>query len=161
MQASEAAACEVILRALPRWFGIEESIIRYRRDLETMQTLVAEVDEQIAGFLTLKQNTAYAAEIQLIAVTEVLHRRGIGRVLVEHSERLLRRGTIEYLQVKTLGPSRPNADYEGTRAFYEKIGFRPLEENNLWGDVNPCLILVKHLRCHDGRETRCDRLVDS
>jgi hypothetical protein len=27
------------------------------------------------------------------------------------------------------------------------MGFRPVEENNLWGDVNPCLIMIKHLSC--------------
>ena len=27
------------------------------------------------------------------------------------------------------------------------MGFRPLEENKLWGERNPCLIMVKHLAC--------------
>ena len=38
--------------------------------------------------------------------------------------------------------SDPNAE-----GFYERLGFTPLEENDLWGEVNPCLILVKHLVC--------------
>ena len=56
------------------------------------------------------------------------------------------RGTgIEYLQVKTLGPSRPDAGYERTRGFYEARGFVALEElHDLW-DANPCLLLVKSL----------------
>ena len=56
---------------------------------------------------------------------------------------------MEYLHVKTLGPSRPNAEYAATREFYRQMGFRPLEENGLWGATNPCLMLIKHLRCVD------------
>ena len=33
-----------------------------------------------------------------------------------------------------------------TRAFYESVGFMPLEErNDIWGAGNPCLISVKPL----------------
>jgi len=50
------------------------------------------------------------------------------------------------MQVKTLGPSRPNEEYARTRAFYEVMGFRPLEEfPQFWDEKNPCLILVKRL----------------
>ena len=52
---------------------------------------------------------------------------------------------VEYLQVKTLGPSDPDAGYARTRRFYEPRGFVPLEEpHDLWED-NPCLLLVKRL----------------
>jgi hypothetical protein len=62
-------------------------------------------------------------------------------------EYLLERG-IEFLQVKTLGPSRPNERYERTRGFYEARGFVPIEEfHGLWEADNPTLILVKHLAC--------------
>ena len=49
------------------------------------------------------------------------------------------------MQVKTLGPSKPDRRYAGTRRFYEALGFRPLEETALWGPENPCLIMVKRL----------------
>jgi len=47
--------------------------------------------------------------------------------------------------VKTLGPSHPDAGYARTRHFYEKCGFLPLEETDLWGDDNPCLFMVMPL----------------
>ena len=75
------------------------------------------------------------------------HRHGLGRTLVDHATDLLRDRRVEYLQVKTLGPSRENAEYAMTRAFYEAMDFRPLEETALWGEANPCLIMVKHLLC--------------
>ncbi|MEZ5064294.1 MAG: GNAT family N-acetyltransferase [bacterium] len=147
MHADEAASCEAILRDLPDWFGIEEAIVSYRRDIESLETWVAETGEEIAGFLTLKPHNEHSAEIQVLAVRATLHARGVGRALVEHAEGLLRARRVAFFQVKTLGPSRSNANYDRTRGFYLRMGFLPLEENKLWGEGNPCLILVKHLAC--------------
>ncbi|MCA9750563.1 MAG: GNAT family N-acetyltransferase [Gemmatimonadetes bacterium] len=147
MRADEAAACEGILRDLPDWFGIEEAIVSYRRDIESLETWVAETGEGVAGFLTLKPHNEHSAEIQVLAVRAPLHARGVGRALVEHAEGLLRTRRVDFFQVKTLGPSRSNANYDRTRGFYLRMGFLPLEENKLWGEGNPCLILVKHLAC--------------
>jgi GNAT superfamily N-acetyltransferase len=74
-----------------------------------------------------------------------MHRRGIGRALVGALEADLIAGGVELLQVKTLGPSLPDASYDQTRRFYLHMGFRPLEEiRDLWPG-NPCLIMVKVL----------------
>jgi hypothetical protein len=56
-----------------------------------------------------------------------------------------RRSGVRLLEVKTLGPSHPDLGYARTRHFYETIGFLPLEETDLWGEQNPCLIMVKPL----------------
>lgn len=147
MESDEADNCEDILRALPNWFGIEESIVEYAKDIRKIETMVAREDAVVTGFLTLNQHNAHSAEIHLIAVRQEYHGRGIGRALVEHAEALLRERDVEYFEVKTLGPSRPDSYYDKTRDFYHAMGFRPLEENKLWGDVNPCLIMIKHLAC--------------
>lgn len=147
LASAESAECERILRALPEWFGIEESLLEYVRDTTRMETIVAVEDGAIVGFLTVRRHGPSSAEIHAIAVQPDRHGRGVGRRMVEAAETRLRTEGAEYFQVKTLGPSRPNRHYERTRGFYERLGFRPLEENNLWGDVNPCLILVKHLPC--------------
>ena len=73
------------------------------------------------------------------------HGAGLGTAVLDAGEAYLRDRGVEYLQVKTLGPSRPDAGYERTRGFYEARGFVPLEElHDLW-DANPCLLLVKSL----------------
>lgn len=52
---------------------------------------------------------------------------------------------VEYLQVKTQGPSKPNAQYARTTQFYESRGFVPMEElHGIWPGL-PCLLLVKRL----------------
>jgi GNAT superfamily N-acetyltransferase len=73
------------------------------------------------------------------------HQRGVGSALLAAAEAALRQGGIEYLQVKTLGPSRESEGYAATRRFYEARGFVPIEEfPDLWPG-NPCLLLVKKL----------------
>jgi ribosomal protein S18 acetylase RimI-like enzyme len=147
MASGEETLCEQIMRSLPKWFGIEEAIVAYTRAIEAMETYVAELSGALVGFVTVNHRSPVAAEIHVMAVREDCHGRGVGRALVVHVEESLAGRAIEYLQVKTLGPSRPNREYERTRGFYWHLGFRALEENDLWGHGNPCLIMVKHLRC--------------
>ena len=78
--------------------------------------------------------------------------RGAGTALVQAAEEFLRARGVEFLQVKTLGPSHPSTHYARTRRFYESRGFRPLEElAGVWDESNPCLIMVKHLDAATGR----------
>jgi GNAT superfamily N-acetyltransferase len=73
------------------------------------------------------------------------HRGGIGTALLEAAEAALRERGVEYLQVKTLGPSYEDECYAATRRFYEARGFVPLEEfPDLWPG-NPALLLIKRL----------------
>jgi GNAT superfamily N-acetyltransferase len=141
----EVAACEAVLRALPDWFGIEEAIREYVRDLPGLETIVAIEGNRLSGFLALKEHNPRAAEIHVMAVRPERHGRGVGRAMVEAAERRLRDRGVEFLQVKTLGPSREHEPYARTRRFYARMGFVPLEENRLWGEGNPCLLLVKYL----------------
>jgi ribosomal protein S18 acetylase RimI-like enzyme len=147
MRPGEADVCERILRSLPDWFGIEEALVQYVQDLPRLETLVAIDDGKIAGFLAIRIHNPSSAEIHVMGVRPELHGRGIGRSLVAAAEASLRERSFAFLEVKTLGPSRPDGPYERTRGFYQRMGFQPLEENNLWGAENPCLIMVKHLRC--------------
>ena len=143
----QGAVCEPILRALPDWFGIEEATQQYVRDIETLPTLLAVLDDAVVGFLTLKQHTAYAWEIHVMGVRPEAHRRGVGRTLIEQAEAYLRDQNAEYLQVKTLSAAHLDAGYARTRRFYRAVGFRPLQEfPTLWGKENPCLQMIKALR---------------
>jgi GNAT superfamily N-acetyltransferase len=100
----------------------------------------------LIGFASLKQHTHYSAEVYVMAVLPEAHRKGIGRALISQSQNWLKDRSVEYLQVKTLGPSHPDESYAKTRAFYERMGFRPLEEfKQIWNEDNPCLIMVKKL----------------
>ena len=139
-------ALDQLLRDLPEWFGIEASIVRYVEDAWVLPNTAAFHDGEIVGVCVVQNHTEVAAEIEVLAVRRDLHRHGIGRQLVEAVEIELRRAGVRLLQVKTLGPSGNSAEYAWTRAFYESIGFLPLEErSDIWGPGNPCLICVKPL----------------
>lgn len=146
MAPGEAAACEAILHALPDWFGVPESIQGYRKDIESMETLVLGPEGSPRGFLTLKLHGEGAAEIQVMAVMSERQGAGMGRALIEEAEARLGRRGCELLQVKTLGPSRESEHYARTRAFYAAMGFIPLEEfTGIWEPGSHCLVLVKAL----------------
>jgi ribosomal protein S18 acetylase RimI-like enzyme len=90
------------------------------------------------------RHSRYAAEVYVMAVLPELHRQGIGRALLEHAEGMLAADGVEFLQVKTLAPSKPDEGYDKTRAFYEGNGFRALEEfPDLWDPGNPALQMIK------------------
>jgi N-acetylglutamate synthase-like GNAT family acetyltransferase len=143
---NQSSVCVPILRMLPDWFGIEAAILEYEREIERLPTFLAKADGQALGFLSLKQHNRFSAEIHVMAVRPDVQCGGIGRTLVEAAEVHARGLGVEYMQVKTLGPSNPDPGYAGTRAFYEKMGFRPLEEfKQIWDENNPCLVMVKWL----------------
>ena len=143
-----------LLRLLPDWFGIESAIAEYVVKAHELPTYLAwpacgsavEAQEpHPVGVLLAARHFPESAEIYLMAVAPAMHRQGIGRALVEALEDDLIADGVKLLQVKTLGPSMPDASYGQTRRFYLHMGFRPLEEiRGLWPD-NPCLIMVKVL----------------
>lgn len=142
----KASLCEPILRALPEWFGVEKATRQYIKDIEVFPTFLAWRSDRVIGFLTLKEHNDYAAEIHVMGILPEMHRRGVGRALIETVENYLQRRGVEYLQVKTLSSHHPDEGYARTRAFYEAVGFRPLEEfPDLWGEANPCLQMVKRI----------------
>jgi GNAT superfamily N-acetyltransferase len=147
-------AVERLLRSLPEWFGIESSIVYYVASAAKLPTYLAwpaadqdapRTEHHAVGALLAARHFPAAAEIYLMAVDRAVHRRGVGRAMVAAVERDLARDGVRLLQVKTLGPSDPDAGYRQTLLFYPAMGFEPLEEiTGLWPD-NPSLIMVKTL----------------
>ena len=144
----KSAICNDILRALPDWFGIEESIIDYVKQVKTMPFYVAYKHDKAVGFVALKLHNSYTAEVCVMGVLSEYHRHGIGRDLIRCCEKYCIDNKIEFLTVKTLDESRGDRGYEKTRLFYQNMGFKPLEVfPTLWDENNPCLFLAKHVAC--------------
>ena len=139
--AERSRICSVVLRNLPDWFGIEAATAAYIRDVAELPSFALDDD----AFTALKTHNPRAAEVYVMGVRRERHGEGVGTAVLEAGEAYLRDRGVEHLQVKTLGPSHPDAGYERTRGFYEARGFVPLEElHDLW-DANPCLLRVKRL----------------
>jgi len=146
-------AVERLLRMLPGWFGIESSVLEYVAASRTLPAYLAYLAwpdgseaAQPRGVLLAVRHFPASAEIYLMAVDPAWHRHGAGRALVAALEADLIAQGVEFLQVKTQGPGRPDAGYEKTRQFYADVGFRPLEQvQGLWPGI-PCLIMIKSLQ---------------
>jgi GNAT superfamily N-acetyltransferase len=133
-----------ILAALPKWFGLPDSVEDYVAGADTLPTVVATLGGSDTGILTLRVHSPYAAEIVVMGVRPEYHRAGIGRALLGAAETWLAARDIEFLQVKTLSPRHPDPRYVATRAFYFGCDFRPLEElPELWGTDQPALQMIK------------------
>ena len=142
--AGSGETCRRILEILPTWFGLPASVEDYVATADRSETVLASRDGHDVGFLTLVRHGQYAAEVYVMAVRPELHRRGIGRQLLAQAESMLATDGVEFLQVKTLAPSKPDEGYQRTRAFYLAYGFRPLEEfPDLWDAENPALQMIK------------------
>ncbi len=106
-----------LLRALPGWFGIESSIIDYVEAARALPTYLAwpgsgsgsAAAHLPVGVLLAARHFPAAAEIHLMAVDPSMHRRGVGRALVQALEANLVADQVSLLQVKTLGAIRTRA----------------------------------------------------
>jgi GNAT superfamily N-acetyltransferase len=142
----KGAVCAEILASLPTWFGMPESNAAYKRDVELLPMFVAEDGGRVQGFIALKRQTAHAFEIHVLGVRPELHRKGLGRALVARAEGHARENIARFLTVKTLSSTHRDPGYAKTRAFYEAMGFLPIEEfGTLWSPDNPALMLLKVL----------------
>ena len=142
-----SATAERILRTLPDWFGIEESLLEYVQDTRRYHTFVAiEPSGREVAFLTLRQHFERTWEVHCIAVEHSARNQGIGKALHQHVEDWLVEQGASFLQVKTMSAASGSSEYEETREFYLAIGYQPLEEFPLlWGPQLPVLQLVKAL----------------
>ena len=142
---NDPASVERLLKLLPDWFGIEESVNQYVRDAANKPTYLARdsTSGSVVGALLMTRHTPLSAEIHLMAVDPAWHRRGVGAALVAVCERDAAQGGAQLVEVKTQGPSQPDQHYAQTLKFYEAMGFIAMEEIiGLWPE-NPCLIMVK------------------
>ncbi|MPZ50150.1 MAG: hypothetical protein GEU75_12785, partial [Dehalococcoidia bacterium] len=54
----QSAVCMPVLRALPHWFGIEDALLDYEREIDGLPTFLARRggSEEVAGFASIKRH---------------------------------------------------------------------------------------------------------
>jgi GNAT superfamily N-acetyltransferase len=131
----DAEACDAIVAGLPYFFGDPTGVRDCAEAVRTQHGIVAVVDGEVSGFVTLLAHNPSTTEITWMAVRSDRRRSGIGHRLIEEAARRVAANGARMLCVLTLGPSEPEPDvpdnYAGTRAFYEAAGFVPLRELEL------------------------------
>jgi orotate phosphoribosyltransferase len=150
LSAADAEECEAVVATLPTFFSDPEALADLGEALRTETGFVALVDEEVVGFATQLAHWSSNVEITWLAVRNDHRRRGIGRLLVETVARAASASGARLLSVLTLGPSAPEPrgedGYEGTRRFYERLGFIGVRELDLvtWPS-SAALLLVRPL----------------
>jgi GNAT superfamily N-acetyltransferase len=123
---SDSTACDAIVASLPDWFGLEEGIRECAEAVRTQPGLVAEVDGEVSGFLTIARPYPQTPEISWLAVHARDRRRGVGRALIMALNDQLRTHGDRLVLVKTLSDrSDPGPEYAETRAFYLAMDSSP------------------------------------
>src|SRR5688572_5631643 len=146
LQPVHVPACEVIARALPEWFGVEEGQVEMRGYLDAGVGFVALADGEVVGFSSARRQFEESWEITWMAVARVWHRRGVGRRLVEAAMSQAKTAGARWLLVKTLADLHPSVEYRVTREFYRALGFGRLSVlPDLWGPDNPGLLMARAL----------------
>ena len=141
----QVKTCAAILDSLPEWFGDTRAVSAYLNDLPSLETYLAERDSEIVGFAAVKRNGPNIVEIHVMGVAREERRRGVGRALMNRMVEDLARSGIKSLTVQTLGPSDADPAYAETRAFYEAMGFVPLQEFRQASWTGPTLVMVRSL----------------
>ncbi|MEX2421642.1 MAG: GNAT family N-acetyltransferase [Actinomycetota bacterium] len=141
---ADAEICDAIVAGLPDWFGVEQGIRDCAEAVRHQPGAVAEVDGEVAGFLTW-QPIGEDAEITWMAVHADHRRRGLGRALMDALMEMLRGQGVRELHVKTLSARTEHQPYAETRAFYLAMGFTAARELDIWGPENPAVLLTRSL----------------
>ena len=135
-----------VLEGLKEWFEVEESREGYIRDCADWIFLAAKEDDNVMGFLCLKETGNATVELAVMGVLKDYHRNGIGRQLVDKAIAVAESSGYEFMQVKTVKMG-VYEDYDITNRFYISCGFKELEVFPLyWDEANPCQIYVMSLK---------------
>lgn len=142
-----ASRCEVIVRGLPEFFGLESGIAECLDAVQSQEGLVIECDATVVGFLTYVLHNRRSAEITWMAVESHHRDKGLGATLIAQLTEGLAVKGVEVLSVKTsAGPIATDIvdTYGPTRAFYEHVGFIPQMTLPIW-EADIALLMVRPL----------------
>ncbi|SHJ90169.1 Acetyltransferase (GNAT) domain-containing protein [Clostridium amylolyticum] len=135
-----------ILSKLTDWFGLPESTAEYVKCSRDMPFWADIENEQVRGFITLRETSHYAAEIYVMGVLKEFHRNKIGNKLFKTCYNYAKEQGYLYIQVKTVKEGCYN-EYDRTIAFYKSLGFKEFEcLPTLWDKWNPCQIYVMSIK---------------
>lgn len=139
-------ACEIILRSLPRWFGIESAVVAYAKAADCLPTFLAYSEESVIGFISLEGHSHGVYEVHCIAVHNDFRGQGVGTALLSAAETWMRAQGASQMVVKTIAESHPSPEYKASRAFYQSKGFAAERIiPDIWGPSNPCLQMRKEI----------------
>ncbi|MGG5461129.1 GNAT family N-acetyltransferase [Clostridium sp. B9] len=134
-----------ILSELSEWFGLPDSTAEYIKYSKEMPFWADIENEQVRGFIALKETSLYTAEVYVMGVLKQFHRNKIGNDLFKACYDYAKEQGYLYMQVKTVKEGCYEV-YNRTSMFYKSLGFKEFEcFDTLWDEWNPCQIYIKSI----------------
>ena len=142
--------CREIIPLLPDWFGMAEANENYISGMAGRVVFAAFQGEGLVGIVGLKDHMARSLEVWWMGVKPDCHGQGVGTDLFETARSYAVAHDYEYMIVNTLSDRSDDEYYARTRAFYQKMGFDSLFEENENDPLNPMVWMI--LPLSGGRE---------
>ena len=112
---------DLFLLSENRDFSPEKALIRKSPDYETKDGLasfvVAQVDEQTAGFIAYYKKSFNQGYVWLLGVDKNFRRKGIGRKLLLHAIKDLQSQNVSFITIAV------RSSNQGALALYKSVGF--------------------------------------
>lgn len=133
--------CQQVIANFSAWFGAQAVDPNHVCNIVNYPLFVAyQEDDQLVGFLSLRERSVLAAEIYLLCVLQACHFQGIGATLIAEAERYAKQQQKKFIQVNTISEVLPILEIEMARKFYGKFGY---QMNEVEGSR---LVLVKTIQ---------------
>ncbi len=134
-----------VLSDLPEWFGLPESLKNYIDEVKGMLFIAIQINDYI-GFCALKHESDEHINIHVTGIKKEYHSKGIGTEMMAFIENYISEKKYKYISVLTLSSKKVNKEYDITRKFYMKNGFKEfMELPTLWDSNNPAVLLIKQV----------------
>ncbi len=118
--------CRKITVDLPEYFGLPEVNEHYAIGVRSRLNLVARVDEEYVGLISIDFPYPENANIYWMGILREHHRTGIGKTLSYEAFNQAKNKGAKTISVETLSPEEADENYLKTYHFYKSLGFDPL-----------------------------------
>lgn len=114
----------------PKWFD-KEALTNIPKDIRLQTSLIACQEEKAIGFISFYAQDG-RGKLGWVGVDPAYHRQGIGKALLQATEKDLKKSGIKNLEVKTVVEQDPkDGSYDETMKFYRHCGFKIKHKNRL------------------------------
>ncbi len=145
LQPEEIPKVIAVLESLRQFFP-EETIPMIEFSLKEHLSLAGCLDDDVVSFLVYELRDKKTAEIMWMGVKEEYHGLGLGSMMLEHLEHMLKRRQVSQLVTSTLSYTVPYKPFEKVRTFFYHRGFKALGiQSNYYEEGVDRLILVKQI----------------
>jgi GNAT superfamily N-acetyltransferase len=123
--ADKARLCAELIAELPMWFGRADANARYIDGIAEREAFAAILEGRPRGLIAVEIHFDVTCNVWWLGVSPGVHRRGLGRALIERIAVDAAQRGCRYLAVETMAPAAGSPEYDATRLFYAALGFTP------------------------------------